>query len=237
LISKGIHYLAQNHEFICGYTNRNAGINPLWGFNLGFNTNENPDDIKLNRLYYENTLGKNLHFAYANQVHSANIQQIDSPGTYPDIDGFLTSKRRLVLNIQTADCLGIGAVDSKAGIMGAFHAGWKGTYGKITTKGIQQMIKLGAKANQIQVFIGPGIGSCCYEVGEDFKDKFQPNVLKERNQKFYLDLKEENINQCLELGIKQINAVSECTFENKDFFSFRRQKDLAGRMCFFMALV
>lgn len=114
------------------------------------------------------------------QVHSDIIHHVDSrqPASDPDApltgDGLITATAGLLLAIQTADCLPIILVDSKRRAVGVFHAGWRGTVKRIVEKGVGEMQRwFGTRPEDIKAAIGPGIGGCCYEVGEEVRTKFE----------------------------------------------------------------
>jgi YfiH family protein len=80
----------------------------------------------------------------------------------------------LLLGIQTADCLPVLLVDAKRRAIGAFHAGWRGTLRRIVEKGVGEMRRyFGTLPADLHAAIGPGIHSCCYQVGEEVREQFQ----------------------------------------------------------------
>ena len=108
------------------------------------------------------------------QVHSDLIHCITSAGQHPTGDGLITQFPRVLLGVQTADCVPVLLADPKHKAIGAFHAGWRGTLKRIVEKGVGEMRKhFGTKAGDLRAAIGPAIHSCCYEVGEEVRDKFR----------------------------------------------------------------
>ena len=92
----------------------------------------------------------------------------------PTGDGLITDTPGLVIAVQTADCLPIILVDRKRRTVGVFHAGWRGTVKRIAEKGVGEMRKeFGSDPRDIVAAIGPGIQSCCYEVGDEVRRKFE----------------------------------------------------------------
>jgi len=80
----------------------------------------------------------------------------------------------LLLGIQTADCLPIILVDPKQRAVGVFHAGWRGTVKRIVEKGVGEMHRrFGSRPRDLKAAIGPGVRSCCYEVGEEVRQQFE----------------------------------------------------------------
>jgi polyphenol oxidase len=88
-------------------------------------------------------------------------------------DGLVTDLPRLALGILTADCFPVLLVDTKKKIVGAFHAGWRGTVKRIVEKGVGIMrLEFGSRPEDIHAAIGPGIQKCSFEVGEEVEDAF-----------------------------------------------------------------
>jgi copper oxidase (laccase) domain-containing protein len=93
--------------------------------------------------------------------------------------------------------------------------------------------EFGTQACDIFTAIGPGIGVCCYEVGEDVSKQFGFAI------RTHLDLMTENRKQLESAGVpaQNIEALDVCTFcDAERFFSYRREKEKAGRMTSFIML-
>jgi len=89
-------------------------------------------------------------------------------------DGLITNTPGLLLAILTADCLPIILVDKKNRAVGAFHAGWRGTVKRIVEKGVGEMQRyFGSDPRNMIAAIGPGVQACCYQVGEEVRQKFE----------------------------------------------------------------
>lgn len=86
----------------------------------------------------------------------------------------ITATSGLLLGIQTADCFPVMLVDAKRRVVGVFHAGWRGTLKRIVEKGVGEMRRyFGSDPHDLKAAIGPGIHGCCYEVGEEVRNKFE----------------------------------------------------------------
>jgi YfiH family protein len=91
----------------------------------------------------------------------------------PAGDGLITSEPGILLAVRTADCLPVMVADPRHRAVGVFHAGWRGTLARITEKGIGEMrAGFGTEPGDLRAAIGPGIHSCCYEVGRELEDQF-----------------------------------------------------------------
>ena len=215
-----------------GFSTRQGGVSshPFDSLNLG-GSDDSQENILQNRKLSlaQLNLGSaqlcNLKQVHGNAVVNASVGQQEG-------DALVSNKRDLVLAISIADCYPILFHDSKNNIIGAAHAGWRGTVGKIAETTLNEMLKLGAEKKHIQVAIGQGICKQNFVVGEEVIEQFKsngfPNALL-TNRK--IDLAASNKFVLTENGISedQIWTMNRCTFE-KDFYSYRRDKGVTGRM-------
>jgi len=168
---------------IHGFSTRIGGFSKAYGgkaLNLGFTTTDDRAAVERNRAAFLKELGaKNgkstLPLITLRQVHSSVIYRVDSVPDHPLVgDGLITNTPGLLLGIQTADCLPILLVDPVTRAVGAFHAGWRGTLGRIVEKGAGEMRRwFGTNARDVYAAIGPGVHNCCYEVGEELRQQFE----------------------------------------------------------------
>jgi len=208
------------------------------GLNLGLNTDELPEVVAQNRKLLMRELGiESQQLAYAKQVHKTHIKNIHVGGEYPDTDGMVTNKDNLVLAIQVADCAAILLGDSKNRVIGAAHAGWRGAAGNICKKVVDKMKDLGADTTQIKAFISPCISLKNFEVGPDVAQQFPTRYVDYLSyEKPHVDLSSFLKDQLINEGVpeKGIEVHTQCTIDNEDLYSYRRQKKKSGRM---MALI
>lgn len=189
--------------------------------------------------------GNPARVVFAEQVHGNTIQiisGIDGKKEIPQTDGLVSKRNGTLasLAVRIADCVPILAVDQQALVIGAAHAGWKGTLGGIAIRLIETMKTSGADSKRILVSIGPHIGMCCYSVPEDRARTFtqvfhhDPAVVSSREGHMYVDLGYANYLQLVKAGIlpQHIDAAISCTSCQVDtFFSFRRDtKETFGKM-------
>jgi YfiH family protein len=158
---------------------------------------------------------------------------VTSPGTLAETDGLITTEPDLSLGIRVADCAAVLIADPVNQVAGAFHAGWKGAAANIIFKGIDQMIKSGAEPRSMYVFISPCISVANFEVGEEVAVKFPEKFVHRKNHsKPHIDLKAFTIDQLVQKGVQtgRIECSPECTVDSEAYFSYRRERDRAGRM-------
>jgi len=149
-------------------------------------------------------------------------------------DALVTDLPRVQLAVRTADCLPIFLYDPVNKCIGLAHAGWKGTHTRIVVETLNVMRReWGTDAKDLLVAFGPSIHACCYEVGPEFREYFKhfPETILERGGRFYLDLPLTNEKQLLKEGVKDahVRDCPICTCCREDCFSFRREKEKAGR--------
>ena len=194
------------------------------------------------------------HFFMINQVHGDRVLIADDLGQRSSsdhpipCDAVLTSKRGLAVGIKTADCIPILLVDRVARVIGAVHAGWRGTSLQISAKTIQMMKeRFHSKPSDILAAAGPAIGSCCYQVDEQVYASFLKvddlcaTAFQECKEtgKWMLDLALVNRMQLMQSGVPEENISSAgiCTSCRTDFFfSHRAEKEGTGRQLSFIAL-
>jgi YfiH family protein len=222
-----------------------------YAFSLAMHTGEDPDRIRANRKRIEQALSLDGQavFVVANQTHSDRIAVVESNGmagwestedAVEDCDALVTDRRGVILTILTADCVPILLYDPVRNVVGAVHAGWRGTESKIVAKTVGLMKqRFGCEPADLLAGIAPAIGSCCYEVGEDVASHFEgyPDALRKQGEKYHLDLPQINRLQLLESGVwgSRIEMSGICTACHVDeFFSYRKEEGCSGR---FMSMI
>ena len=180
-------------------------------------------------------------FVFLKQVHSAKIRIVKKPQKIIlKGDGLITKEKNVALGIFSADCVPVFLYDPKKEIVGVLHAGWRGTFEKIVSKAISIFKKLKSDPKDILVYVGPSICGNCYVVEKEraglFQKKFsdfEKKFLKFKKGRYFLDLRKLNKILLEKEGVlaKNIQISPVCTFSNKNYFSFRREKGkLKGEM-------
>lgn len=177
------------------------------------------------------------------QTHSdiVNIIKKEDIGKIKEGDALVTNLKKTPLLVFVADCVPVAIVDTKKEAVALCHAGWRGTYSKITQKSIENMEKLyGTNPEDLVCVLGPSIGPCCYEVSKDLIEKFN-TIITNRDEKFYiikeskyyLDLWKVNELILTSCGVKKENIVNLniCTSCNSDkFHSYRKHNQTTKRL-------
>jgi len=192
-----------------------------------------------------------------NQVHKSNIaivREKDLGRKFPTTDGLITDLPKVPLAIFVADCPPIFLFDRQRKIVGLLHAGWRSTVGNISSKAIEIMSEnFGVKAKDLLVVIGPHICKECYRVSwvpvaKAFSERFESfggealaSIISESSQAkdsgpqeklWCIDLAKANSYQLQRKGVlpENIEITPICTYEDKNLFSYRRDKAPAGRL-------
>ena len=168
------------------------------------------------------------------QIHSAVVLVAAQSGCAGDGDALVTDRVGLPISVRTADCYPVLLADERNRAVAAVHAGWRGTAAQIVPRTLEEMqIRFGTEAADVYAAIGPGIGGCCYEVGEEVALQFG---LKKAGR---INLAQMNHRQLVALGVPEahIDILGGCTkCDSHLFHSFRRDRDRAGRMVSYMGI-
>lgn len=170
---------------IHGFSTRFGGVSRPYGgnaLNLGFTKEDSRAAVNRNRQLFLKQLGatngrKPWPLVTLRQIHSDLIHRVDGSEATREAragDGLVTDTPEIIIAVQTADCLPVILVDRKRRAVGVFHAGWRGTVQRIVEKGVGEMRKhFQSDPRNLLAAIGPGVQSCCYEVGEEVRTKFE----------------------------------------------------------------
>lgn len=239
-----------------GFSTRHGGVSTpshLSSLNLGFDRGDDIRAVEKNRRILADAIGYSENRCVsAHQIHSKNIIRIsgsDNVSRGFEGDGFVTADTGIALMIKIADCVPLLMYDPDNRVIGAAHAGWRGTVNDIAGECVREMVNFGADAKSIRCAIGPCIHSCCYEVDSGFRDE----VIRLRGEEFasrfiycsdqngvqypanhpHADLPEMNRFLLTEAGIqpKNIDVSESCTCCDPDtFYSHRASHGKRGVM-------
>lgn len=236
-----------------GFSTRSGGVSRpvhLATMNLGRNLGDDPASVDENYRRFCRCIGVDPEsVVYTDQVHSADVVTVgaEDAGKSFTCDGFVTAERGITLSVRTADCVPILFWHPR-GVIGACHAGWRGTVAHIQRETVRKMCELGADVDGIRCAVGAAIRLCCYEVGEDFVDAVRQTAGDELCDRFiargkwekpHADIVGMNVALLLEAGLKadNISVCGECTCCRPDvFFSHRASGGKRGVMAAMISL-
>jgi YfiH family protein len=136
--------------------------------------------------------------------------------------------------------------DAIRNVIAIVHAGWRGAVNQIAIKAFDTLKQhFNAQEQGMRVFIGPSARACCYKVDEPFLEAVQKHLyadkaLVQRNGEWFFDLPLFNKLQLEAVGIPRESfrmQYNTCTICSPHFFSYRRQKEKAGRQLTVVSLV
>jgi hypothetical protein len=193
-------------------------------------TGDERDHVRENRVRLAHGLGREPGGVVMGlQVHGSDLKEHSKrqePRVYADVvkspdevDAHFTANAELTPLVMVADCLPVAMVGPRGVVMA--HCGWRGLAGGIVGKAAEAV---GAQA----AAIGPGIGPCCYEVGEEVLAEFDD--LDGVTEGRMLDLPAVARVLLERAGVKSIESAEICTSDNPDlFYSHRRDGERTGR--------
>lgn len=218
------------HGFFTRKGGASSGI--FAGLNCGTGSSDLSDAVAINRARVAQAMDLPLsHLVTVNQVHSADVVMLTAPlDPRPRADALVTAAPGLGLAVLTADCQPVLFSDPQAGVIGAAHAGWRGSRDGVLEATLDAMEALGANRAAITAVIGPTISQAAYEVGPEFLDGFlQDDPDSQRffasgtGDRMLFDLPGYSQQRLRQAGIGHAEWTRHCTYRDPvRFFSFRR---------------
>ena len=218
------------HGFFTRRGGASSGV--FSGLNCGPGSSDQSEIVRINRGRVADALEVapdtllTLH-----QVHSADVTHVDGPLTErPRADAMVTATPGLALAVLTADCQPVLLADTKAGVVGAAHAGWRGTLDGVLEATLDAMESLGAARGNITAVIGPSISQGAYEVGPEFLEDFiadDPDNSRffgtGNGDRYLFDLPGFGLHRLRQAGTGHAEWTRHCTYSDPArFFSYRR---------------
>lgn len=163
------------------------------------------------------SLGIPPEWAHITQVHGARVVRAREPGSHGEADAIYTTRHALPVAVATADCVPV--VLEGVGFAAVVHAGWRGAIAGVIPSMLREL-----ERNELSVeraAIGPSIGSCCYEVGDEVAEHFDGHVSQTSWGTTSVDIAgylEDQLN-----GI-DVWKSQRCTYTDDDLHSYRRNR-------------
>jgi YfiH family protein len=226
------------------FTTKSGGksLAPYSSLNLAFHVGDNPLSVETNHQLLAKKLSyEKRTLVHMKQIHS-NIVKIvtenDNFETPPTCDALITNKKNIPLMVMVADCSAVLFYDEKQKVIAVAHAGRAGAFKNIVQNVVSSFaLNFHSQSKDIQVSIGPSIGACCYEVGDEIYEEAKKleleYALHRKNGRYFLDVNKILKTQLLEAGVKKehIEMSHECTCcLHEKYFSYRAS-GVCGRFC------
>lgn len=228
---------------------------PFATLNLGLHTGDDPDAVIANRERALASLELRLErVVAAQQVHGDRVAEVDAShwgmGAYdyasavPGVDALITREKGTALFGYFADCLPLLISESNGEWIGLAHAGWRGSVQGVAKRTVRALKGRGVGAERLFAALGPCIGPCCFEVGDEVADGFRKAfgekvVTRARSGRPSVDLALANKLALISEGVapSRITSSGLCTACRRDlFFSHRAEGPQTGRMAAVIAL-
>jgi YfiH family protein len=222
--------------YAVAFTTRVGGVSDgaFESLNLGALTDDDPLNVVENRRLACEAVGADAATAtMAWQHHGAEVRQAEprgvvTPGTQFDrCDGLWSDRPGQAMMLVTADCLPIalGRANGSKPALSVLHVGWRGLLAGIVAQGANAL-----GGGQLTAAIGPGIGPCCYEVGEEVREPFRAAYGGEVVTDGRLDLWSAAEQALRAAGCDEVERTDLCTYCHPElFFSHRRDRGRTGR--------
>lgn len=233
--------LVPDDLFFHGFPERGGGISEglRASLNLGYRWGDNRDNVERNRRILAEHVGYDPdQLQVTKHVHGTAVwrvgEELPDP---PEFDGLVSDRPGAVLGAFAADCIPIIFADPIGAICGACHSGWRGTVAGVARNVVTRMVELGSDPANIRVALGPSIGPCCFEVGDEVVDEFVKafgeldGLVVDGPKKHHIDLRVATraVLEGAGVSAEHIDADPPCTKCEPDrFFSYRRDGKEGG---------
>jgi YfiH family protein len=228
---------------VAGFTTRQDGVSrpPFDSLNLAFSSGDVRDAVERNRALLLSSVGfAPGRLVIAGQVHGHAVARVSEPGLIEETDGLVTQTRGLLLGIVAADCAAVLVADESGRCVGAAHAGWRGTVAGIVDDLLDAMAELDAVPGRLLAYVSPCISQRRFEVGPEVAALFPSEFVTTGGEagKPHVDLPGALREQLIAGGVPgdSIEIDGRCTYDDPDFYSYRADRGLTGRMMGFIGV-
>lgn len=231
------------HAFFTRKGGKSRGV--YASLNVGVGSRDEPSAVNENRArcaaHFEAELRALLTCF---QTHSATAVVARAPwAERPEADAIVTSAPGLVCGALTADCAPVLIADPQAGVVASVHAGWKGALAGVVASAVEAMVGQGASPARMVAAVGPCIGPDSYEVGAEFRDRFEKVDsahaaffrASDGEEKAMFDLPAFVLARLRAAGVGQAEWIGRDTYAEEAYFfsnrrAFKRQEADYGRL-------
>jgi polyphenol oxidase len=252
--SSPLALFARNLEeggFSHGFSTRLGGVSEGAFASLNFGAGDERGHIEENvRRFAEAASFEPRSLRQVTQVHGARVvnadRMTDDPDAREEADALFLApggaSHARAVGVRIADCVPVLVATTDRGEIAAIHAGWRGVAAGVVGAALAHL-----KGQKIVAAIGPCIGPCCFEVGDEVASQvlaasgndgaIVARRRGDKTDKAYLDLRRAVRRQLESAGVADVLDVPGCTrCEKERFFSFRRDGRQSGRHLAVIAL-
>ncbi len=223
-----------------GFSTRGGGVSegPFAAMNLARNVGDAPAAVAENHRRFADAVGYAPGRLFeSSQVHGARVLRVDgaevSAARSEEADGLVCATPGDAVAVRVADCVPVLLAAPGRGVVAAVHAGWRGVAKRIVDEALASM---GADPGEVIAAVGPCIGGCCFEVGEEVAAEIagasvDAVVARGEGAKPKVDLRAAVEWQLRRAGVGAMEHVGGCTMcDAGRFHSFRRDGKASGRL-------
>jgi hypothetical protein len=224
-----------------GFSTRLGGASegPYASLNFGRSVGDEPARVQQNHARLAAAVGYDPSQLFdASQVHGASVVTLRGSERPESVraeqaDALVARAPGFAVGVRTADCVPVLLGDRRSGAVAAVHAGWRGVVAGVVREALAAME---AEPEEVVAAIGPSIGPCCFEVGDDVAARLAAAagdgiVIRRAHEKPHVDLWRAVEHQLRHAGVRTIDTLGACTVcESERFFSYRRDGARSGRM-------
>lgn len=237
------------------FTTRLGGVSQGEFSSMNFRTNcaDTKENVLKNYEIIATELGVGIDsLVLSKQIHEVRVEKVGledcgngiiRENIFDSADALITNEPGVVLVTSFADCVPVFFLDPKKKVVALAHSGWKGTVKNISAKVIEKFREYGSEPSDILAAIGPSIGECCFEVGDDVADifisEYGEKYAKKYGERFHVNLQSVVCDQLIAGGVKaeKITLAGICTACNSDLlFSHRKTNGRRGNLAAFLGL-
>lgn len=237
------------------FTTRFGGVSSGEFSSMNFRTNcaDTRENVLKNYEIICGEVGIDINnLVLSKQIHENNVVRVGASdrgngilyeNKFKSADGLITDEPGVALVTSFADCVPIFFFDPKKRVIALVHSGWKGTVKNIAGAAVSKFGEYGSASEDIIAAIGPSIGKCCFEVGDDvaeiFTSRFGGRFAEKQNGRYHVDLRLVIRSELVDAGVKgeKITVADICTACNSELlFSHRKTGGRRGNMAAFLEL-
>lgn len=162
------------------------------------------------------------------QVHGRDVTVIRGDESLAEVraieaDALIATAPGVRVGVRTADCVPALFEDADAGVCAATHAGWRGMLAGVLEATVGRLVEVGARTERLRVLLGPSIGPCCFEVGDEVAARFPREHVRTARPRPFVDLRAAALERLRAAGVRDVALEAPCTrCDPARYYSYRR---------------